>query len=205
MRCDRDPLHDLRVELIVSGKRKERIYPPQGDLRSGVPVGSRDARRALVSFFRPFVLGLMALAITSCSSSKLPVSSTEALDAGWPKADEFWHETSVLPADWMDGKQFWYPANYAMLRVKPPWIEGAAFVGRDDLCATCHESYVKAFANNVHRTQRCEACHGPASLHLETRGEEPRTILRLKDGDFMTMSGKPTDSAERSEVCLQCH
>ncbi|MFV1967313.1 MAG: glycosyltransferase family 4 protein [Pirellulaceae bacterium] len=36
------------------GKRNETTCPPRGDLRSGVPAGSGDPRRALGSFFRPF-------------------------------------------------------------------------------------------------------------------------------------------------------
>jgi len=37
------------VGVDALGKRKEKRYPPQRDLRSGVPAGSGDPRRALVS------------------------------------------------------------------------------------------------------------------------------------------------------------
>jgi DmsE family decaheme c-type cytochrome len=76
-----------------------------------------------------------------------------------------------------------------------PQVEGAEYVNNDALCKVCHLTYVDAFENNVHRKEGCEGCHGPASRHLETRGEEPGMIR-----SFRTMK-----KAERSEVCAQCH
>ena len=42
-------------------------------------------------------------------------------------------------------------------------------VNDDEICMQCHEAYVKSFHDNVHRVMTCEACHGPASNHVETR------------------------------------
>ena len=68
-------------------------------------------------------------------------------------------------------------------------------VNDDQLCATCHESYVKYHQTNIHQKQSCETCHGPGSEHIRTRGKEPGLIRSFKQM-------KP---AERSETCLQCH
>ena len=86
-------------------------------------------------------------------------------------------------------------AQLASLRVPVPEIAEAEFVNDDQICATCHEAYVKTFAHNVHRGESCEKCHGPASRHLITRGREPGTIL----------SFKKLDPPQRSELCLKCH
>ena len=85
--------------------------------------------------------------------------------------------------------------SYPVLRVELPTVAGAEYVNNDQLCGVCHSTYVEAFNHNVHRKESCEACHGPASRHLETRGQEPgliRSFPKLK-------------KAERSEVCAQCH
>jgi DmsE family decaheme c-type cytochrome len=85
--------------------------------------------------------------------------------------------------------------NYGILKVDLPQVPDAEFVNDDSLCATCHETYAKKFETNVHHAQKCESCHGPASRHLATRGQEPGLIL-----SFKTMP-----PAERSEACLKCH
>jgi DmsE family decaheme c-type cytochrome len=89
----------------------------------------------------------------------------------------------------------WQEAKYAALHVPAPEIADAEYVNDDSFCMTCHETYVKSFAHNVHRDQSCEKCHGPASRHLQTRGQEPGTIL----------SFKKLSAPERSELCLKCH
>lgn len=86
-------------------------------------------------------------------------------------------------------------ARLAALHVAVPEITGAEFVEDDELCMTCHESYVKSFQHNVHREQSCEKCHGPASLHLKSRGKEPGTLL----------SFKALSPPEKAELCLKCH
>jgi DmsE family decaheme c-type cytochrome len=86
-------------------------------------------------------------------------------------------------------------AQLAELRVPVPEIAEAEYVNDDQICATCHETYVKTFQSNVHRGESCEKCHGPASRHLVTRGREPGTIL----------SFKKLDPPQRSELCIKCH
>ncbi len=130
------------------------------------------------------VLAALFLGMTSCRSSHRPTRRTAVnLDPGWPRGNNFFHQVS-----------------YRKLQAAIPEIPGAEFVNDDELCLTCHEVYTKTFAENVHRGlheegQSCEACHGPASRHLETRGKEPGLLL-----NFKTMA-----PAERSEVCLKCH
>ena len=89
----------------------------------------------------------------------------------------------------------WRERQTAQVRATIPQIENAEMVGDDQLCATCHESYVKHHQTNIHRGQSCETCHGPGSEHMRTRGKEPGLIRSFK-------GMKP---AERSETCLQCH
>ena len=125
------------------------------------------------------VVGLFALGIASCNSpERRPFFKTSKSSAGWPR-----------------GVVRWRAAEYPVLKVDLPKVEGAQFVNDDSLCATCHETYVKKFEADVHREQKCEGCHGPASRHLETRGKEPGLILSLKT----------LPPAQRSEVCLKCH
>ncbi len=129
------------------------------------------------------VLAFLLFGITSCTSSHRPTRRTTVnLDPGWPRGNNFFHQ-----------------ASYRKVQATVPEIPGAEFVSDDELCLSCHEVYTKTFADNVHQGlhdgQSCEACHGPASRHLETRGKEPGLLL-----DFKTM--KP---AEKSEVCLKCH
>jgi len=127
-------------------------------------------------------LGMLVLGIASCSSPRNP-GQGEAPDLGesWPKPNQAFTQAAYRP-----------------LRVALPEIAGAELVGDDELCESCHETYLKSFADNVHGMHSdatCESCHGPASRHLETRGKEPGLIY-----SFKTMN-----SCEKSEVCLQCH
>ena len=89
----------------------------------------------------------------------------------------------------------WQEVKNASLHVPIPEIAEAEFVNDDSFCMTCHETYVKTFQHNVHRGQSCEQCHGPASLHLKSRGKEPGTILSFKQ----------LSAPERAELCLKCH
>ncbi|MGA2616544.1 MAG: cytochrome c3 family protein [Thermoguttaceae bacterium] len=86
--------------------------------------------------------------------------------------------------------------SYQTVGAALPKVQGAEYVNDDELCLNCHGSYAKSFAEgNVHRTEGCEACHGPASKHLEARGKEPGLIFSFK-------SGNP---AVLAEACLRCH
>ena len=100
------------------------------------------------------------------------------MDAGWPKADQPFVQVS-----------------YQEVRETLPTVAGAEYVNDDEICMTCHEAYVKSFANNVHRQGKCESCHGPASKHVEGRGKEPGLIFSFKQGS----------PAARAEACLRCH
>jgi DmsE family decaheme c-type cytochrome len=100
------------------------------------------------------------------------------VDPGWPKANNFFTQVS-----------------YQEVRVALPKLEGAEYVNDTEICETCHEAYTKSFADNVHRRDNCEACHGPASRHVETRGKEPGLIFSFKTGD----------PSVRAEACLRCH
>lgn len=125
------------------------------------------------------LLGVGTVAVTSCKSTSDVTRPEESrLDFGWTKSNTPWQATC-----------------YAPLKAEIPEIADAEFVDDDEFCAMCHKDYVEAFAHNVHRQGKCESCHGPASLHLETRGKEPGLIL-----SFKTMT-----PAERSETCLKCH
>lgn len=145
------------------------------------------------------------LLVASCSFSNQPTLLQSDLDTGWPAAGPLWQPKTTLPANWQAGKLLWSPKAYPSLRVDLPLLPEATLVGLDAQCVLCHETYVTAFANNVHRKEGCESCHGPASRHLATRGEGKASILSLIAGDTATPSGRVTTPAERSEICLRCH
>lgn len=107
---------------------------------------------------------------------------------------------SPQPPGMAKPNNFFHQASYGRLAVEVPKIEGAEYVDDDELCATCHEAYAQTFQQNVHRGlhekgQSCEACHGPASRHMETQGKEKGTLY-----DFKSMS-----PAAAAELCLRCH
>lgn len=77
-----------------------------------------------------------------------------------------------------------------------PAIAGAEYIREDELCMTCHETHVTLFKEkNVHRSFSCEECHGPASEHLLSRGQDEGKILNVRR----------LEPAQRSEICLRCH
>ncbi len=134
------------------------------------------------------LLGLLSLVFASCRSSHDPACRSEDppprraetnIDPGWPRANNAFRQVS-----------------YQEVRGTVPKLTGAEMVNDNEICMTCHEAYVKTFHDNVHRTQNCEACHGPASRHVETRGKEPGLIFSFKRG---------VDPVARAEACLKCH
>ena len=134
------------------------------------------------------LLGLLA-GFTSCSSSSRPTPRAETnLDPGWPRGNNFFHQTS-----------------YGKLHARIPEVPNAEIVDMDEFCETCHPVHSETFAENVHGGTSCESCHGPASTHLETRGEEAGTILSFRTPRVGSNTGILMSPAERSEVCLQCH
>lgn len=91
-------------------------------------------------------------------------------------------------------------ASFPVLRADLPVIPDAEYINDDELCVSCHKVYTETFRENVHRGlgnegQSCEACHGPCSLHVKTRGKEPGLII-----SFKTMT-----PAQKSEACARCH
>ncbi len=127
------------------------------------------------------VLGgcLLVTAAVSCRAPHECTRRTEPnLDPGFPRPNNFF--TQVC---------------YQEVKGTVPTIAGAEYVNDDELCANCHEAYCKSFAENVHRGDSCEGCHGPASRHLETQGREKGLIFSFKSGDPIA----------RAEACLHCH
>lgn len=82
--------------------------------------------------------------------------------------------------------------------IVPPQIAGATFVGSKQ-CAECHEDQTSHFTDSTHARLNmtegkagdtgCEACHGPASLHVAAGGSKG-TIVNPK---------------KSPEACFQCH
>jgi predicted CXXCH cytochrome family protein len=91
--------------------------------------------------------------------------------------------------------------------VTPPEIAGASFVG-SGACAECHENVTTHFYDTTHAQLiatgtkgvelGCEACHGPASLHVKSGGEKG-TKKRVKEaGDSVTI-------INNAVMCANCH
>ncbi len=154
-------------------------------------------------------LGVFVLGTVSCRLSESPNKpdhgDEDVLGTGWKNPQKSWRQTSVIRAGWEDGKLLWRPASFSAMSVPQPEIEDAQSYKIDKLCSTCHEGFFDAFANNVHREQGCEACHGAGSRHMKSRGQEPSSIISLKRLDDASEAGRPTTPAERNEVCLRCH
>jgi predicted CXXCH cytochrome family protein len=80
----------------------------------------------------------------------------------------------------------------------PPKIAGATFVGTKE-CIQCHSDQTEHFTTASHAriaiadakvgATGCEACHGPASLHVKSGGG-PNTIINPR---------------RSPETCFQCH
>jgi predicted CXXCH cytochrome family protein len=80
----------------------------------------------------------------------------------------------------------------------PPFIAGANFAGTKE-CGQCHEEQTAKFASATHAklafaegavgATGCEACHGPASLHVKAGGSKG-TIINPK---------------KSPEACFSCH
>ncbi len=142
-------------------------------------IVTRFKHPARASVLGLLLTGFLSLGITSCNSPHQVARRTDPnLDPGSPKGNNFFHQVS-----------------YQAVGANLPVVEGAEYINDDELCATCHGAYAKTFAQNVHRGDSCEGCHGPASRHVEERGKVPGLIFSFKSGD-------PT---VRAEACLKCH
>jgi predicted CXXCH cytochrome family protein len=81
--------------------------------------------------------------------------------------------------------------------VVPATIPGASFVGSGE-CVQCHQEINRGFHDASHarlgsgvegKDISCEACHGPASLHVKSGGE----------------AGTILNPARSAEACFRCH
>lgn len=84
------------------------------------------------------------------------------------------------------------------------------YVGDDEVCEDCHDDLYPHYVKTVHakvlntrnaRTEKmergCEACHGPAGLHVE---DDDNTLKGMR-----LLSGGRESVADRNAVCLGCH
>lgn len=72
-----------------------------------------------------------------------------------------------------------------------------------EVCAACHESVVKGFANNPHTRMAlmhgdhgitCENCHGPGKAHAQSGGDVSKIFDPAKE-----------PAAKVNAMCLKCH
>ena len=126
-------------------------------------------------------VGCLCLAFASCHSAHDPTCRTEG---ELPARHEPPLERLTPPVADQPFQQVCYETVHAEI----PKPAGAEYVNDTEVCETCHETYVKTFADNVHRHDNCEACHGPASRHVETR---PGTgaDLQLQEGQSRRAGG----------------
>jgi hypothetical protein len=141
-------------------------------------------RCAVIWSVQLVLLGLFCLPLASC---------------GFPDRQSRRAETELSPG-WPQPNRPFRQASLTAIRVRLPEIADAEYINDDELCMTCHQVYSETFQQNVHRGihtegQSCEACHGPASQHVITRGQEPGLLW-----DFKRMP-----PAQAAEVCLTCH
>jgi DmsE family decaheme c-type cytochrome len=138
------------------------------------------------------LLGTLCLGITACGYSNREGRRADTYLGPYPSMPK--------PNDRGTRSPF-RPASYPVLRADLPVIPNAEFVNDDEICATCHSAYAETFKQNLHRGlgkegQSCEACHGPASQHVTTRGKTPGLIFSFKSA---------TPPMQRSEACARCH
>jgi hypothetical protein len=92
----------------------------------------------------------------------------------------------------------------------------------DAACLECHRFQGKMTAKDVHRTVRCEDCHGPGDLHVKDQKTESIAVDRSRDGCLVChrlLSARPGAFAQVSwrehfkqrgvtddtTACLACH
>jgi DmsE family decaheme c-type cytochrome len=174
-------------------------------MRTGMNFMRRIA--GLVRLSQVIVIGIMCLGLISCAYPPKHRSGIEPYP-GWAMASQAQGRTLAPrpPVRKVTHQQKQTPVQRVIhtekrgplpvLKATLPKVPNAEYVNEDELCMTCHETHVKLFQEkNVHRQFKCEECHGPASEHVASRGQEIGKILNVK-------RLKP---AERSEFCLRCH
>ena len=90
--------------------------------------------------------------------------------------------------------------------------DGASFVG-SQACVQCHRNQFGNFGQTLHgqiflkhprnakETEGCEACHGPASLHVKAKEGDNGAA-----GDIISFrKDSPRPVEERNAICLTCH
>jgi predicted CXXCH cytochrome family protein len=108
--------------------------------------------------------------------------------------------------------------------VAPPSVPGATYVGTKK-CAECHEHVTGHFESSTHANVAlkndkgvdigCEACHGPASVHVKAGGSKgtiinpsksPETCFTChldKRGEFNLPNAHPVLAGQ--VTCVDCH
>lgn len=110
--------------------------------------------------------------------------------------------------------------SFALLAAQQPPPQPASdakFVG-SDACQQCHEDKYKEFMAGGHgraekdsaivgQRMACEACHGPASIHLaaETEGSLNGKSLTHEEGIATLRVPSKLPAREANEICLTCH
>lgn len=135
---------------------------------------------------RRWAIGLL---VVCCLATTIGCSGHQAKSARRGETDT----TPYMPK--AEGPRLWQQASYEAVRATIPEVPDAEMIDDDELCMSCHESYVEYHHSSVHRAQSCETCHGAGSEHVRSRGKEPGLILNLKR----------LAPAESAEVCLKCH
>jgi DmsE family decaheme c-type cytochrome len=167
-------------------------------MTKGVEFIRRLAGRVRLSRRSSIAVALLSLGLVSCTYAP---SRRGGIDMypGWPLAREAYGGGAKRPGGAHAVRKVAHrPPRGPLqpLKAALPTVPDAEVVGEDELCMICHEPYVHDFAEkNVHRGQKCEDCHGPASEHVATRGQESGKIL----------NPRKLAPAQRSEVCLKCH
>jgi DmsE family decaheme c-type cytochrome len=143
-------------------------------------------RISLPALSRFLLLGTVCLGLTACGYSHREGRRTDTYLGPYPSVPK--------------PNNAFRQASYGVLRSELPTIADAEYINDDELCVACHKQYVATFKDNVHRGlgkegQSCEACHGPCSKHVTTRGKEPGMLW-----SFKTMT-----PVQKSEACARCH
>jgi DmsE family decaheme c-type cytochrome len=163
-------------------------------MRTSVHVVWRVA--SLVRLSHTIAIGVLCLGLISCAYAPKPRGGIENYP-GWYMASQAQGRSFAEPH--APVKKVTHTPRQGplpVLKVSLPKVPDAEFVNEDELCMTCHQNHTKTFLDkNVHRQLHCEECHGPASEHIGTRGQEVGKILNVKR----------LGPAERSEFCLRCH
>lgn len=112
--------------------------------------------------------------------------------------------------------------NGQSMRSQPSPVAGATEVGMEK-CAMCHKKQADGFKHTVHGGiaadkagrvgERCEACHGPGSAHVDSGGDKTKIIKtnwnacftchQRQRGEFSLQYRHPV--AEGKMGCNSCH